>query len=79
MCWTECKKLRFTDREVYIAELTARGWNNQRIARELSVTAPTVKRHIQNVTHKLGVPRSEGMVRRVIIVERLRQMGLGRK
>lgn len=79
MSWSQCKKLRFTDREVEIAELTARGYANSSIARQLTITPQTVKSHINSVTHKMGIQRTEGMVRRVIIVERLRQMGLGRK
>lgn len=79
MSWSACKKLRFTDREVEIAELTARGYANSSIARQLTITPQTVKAHIKSVTHKMGIQRTDGMVRRVIIVERLRQMGLGRK
>lgn len=79
MSWAACKKLNFTDREVEVAELVARGYTNSRIARELTVTSPTIKRHVQNVTGKLSLHRDAGMVRRVLVVERLRQMGLGRK
>lgn len=79
MSWSQCKKLRFTDREVEIAELTARGYANSSIARQLTITPQTVKSHIKSVGGKLGIQRTDGMVRRVIIVDRLRQMGLGRK
>ena len=79
MVWASCKKLRFTDREVEIAELTARGYANSNIARQLTITPQTVKSHINSVTHKIGIQRTDGMVRRVLIVERLRQMGLGVK
>ena len=79
MAWVECKKFRLTDREVEIAELTARGYANRTIARQLTITPQTVKSHINSVTHKIGIQRTDGMVRRVLIVERLRQMGLGRK
>ena len=79
MVWASCKNLRFTDREVEIAELTARGYANSNIARQLTITPQTVKSHINSVTHKIGIARTDGMVRRVLIVERLRQMGLGVK
>ena len=79
MVWASCKKLRLTDREVEIAELTARGYANSNIARQLTITPQTVKSHIKSVTHKIGIARTDGMVRRVLIVERLRQMGLGSK
>ena len=79
MSWAACKKLKMTDREVEIAELTARGYTNSRIARQLTITPQTVKVHLRNVTGKLNLPRDAGLVRRVIVVERLRQLGLGRK
>ena len=79
MAWVTCKKLKFTDGEVRVAELAARGYTNVRIARELSVTSGTVKSHLRNISGKLDIHRDAGMIRRLVVVERLRQMGLGRK
>jgi DNA-binding NarL/FixJ family response regulator len=44
-----------TDREREILGLTAEGYTNQRIARELWVTEQTVKFHLSNLYRKLGV------------------------
>ena len=44
-----------TDREREILSLTAEGYTNQRIARELWVTEQTVKFHLSNLYRKLGV------------------------
>lgn len=78
MAWSQCKRIRMTDREVEVAELTARGYSNPRIAKELHITSKTVKRHLASVTVKLQIPRSKDFVRRVAVIDRLRQMGLGR-
>ena len=79
MSWSSCKKLHFTDREVAVAELAARGYTNGRIAKELVIAPKTAKRHLQNLTAKLNVTPEPGIVRRLVVVEHLRQMGLGRK
>lgn len=76
MAWKECKQKRLTDREIYVAELVARGLANRKIANELKITPQTVKRHVQNVSTKLDI-RNDDRVRRLVIVERLRRMGLG--
>ena len=44
-----------TDREREILSLTAEGYTNQKIARELWVTEQTVKFHLSNLYRKLGV------------------------
>jgi DNA-binding NarL/FixJ family response regulator len=49
---TDCP---LTEREKEILVLTAEGYTNQRIARELWVTEQTVKFHLSNTYRKLGV------------------------
>jgi DNA-binding NarL/FixJ family response regulator len=44
-----------TEREREILSLTAEGYTNQKIARELWVTEQTVKFHLSNLYRKLGV------------------------
>ncbi|HET7089538.1 MAG TPA: response regulator transcription factor [Anaerolineae bacterium] len=43
-----------TPREREVLRMMARGWSNQRIAQELSVTEATVKFHIGHIYDKLG-------------------------
>jgi DNA-binding NarL/FixJ family response regulator len=38
-----------------VLELIARGWNNQEIARELSISLSTVQFHVSNIFAKLKV------------------------
>ena len=77
--WVACKALRFSDREVQVAELLARGYDNRRIANELSIEPVTVKSHFKRICHRLEIQSTNGMVRRVVTVDKLRSMGLGRK
>ncbi|MGZ4268280.1 MAG: LuxR C-terminal-related transcriptional regulator [Solirubrobacteraceae bacterium] len=49
---TECP---LTTREIEILGLTAQGYTNSRIARELWITEQTVKFHLSNTYRKLGV------------------------
>lgn len=44
-----------TEREVEVLRLVAQGWDNQRIADELSISEGTVKNHVTNLYDKLGV------------------------
>ena len=43
-------------REREVLELVARGERNRQIAQELSISEFTVKRHMQNILHKLDLP-----------------------
>ena len=45
----------FTERELEVLQLMAKGWSNQRIAEELSITERTVRFHVGNILAKLGV------------------------
>ena len=44
-----------TPREAEVLRLVARGRANQQIARDLSISASTVKRHVERIGGKLGV------------------------
>jgi NarL family two-component system response regulator LiaR len=44
-----------TQREVEVLRLVARGRTNQQIARSLLISVSTVKKHVRNITFKLGV------------------------
>jgi DNA-binding NarL/FixJ family response regulator len=55
-----------TSREVEILRLVVRGQTNQQIARTLSISASTVKRHVRHISEKLGVSeRVQAAVRAV--------------
>jgi DNA-binding NarL/FixJ family response regulator len=43
-------------RERQVLSLVAHGWNNRDIARELSISQFTAKRHVQNILTKLNLP-----------------------
>jgi len=61
-----------TDRERDVLHLLASGQSNQRIARDLGVSAKTVANHVSNILNKLqAVDRAEA-------IERARRAGLGR-
>jgi DNA-binding NarL/FixJ family response regulator len=44
-----------TERELEVLRLMAKGWSNQRIAEDLSISEGTVKNHVTNIYTKLGV------------------------
>jgi len=46
---------QLTDREREVLVLLARGWSNQRMARELSIAEVTVRTHVSRILDKLGV------------------------
>ena len=50
-----CLLGELTQREVEVLRLMARGRTNQQIARSLLVSLSTVKKHVHNITSKLGV------------------------
>ena len=55
-----------TSREVEILRLVVQGQTNQQIARTLSISASTVKRHVRHISEKLGVSeRVQAAVRAV--------------
>jgi predicted ATPase/DNA-binding CsgD family transcriptional regulator len=45
-----------TSREMDVLRLVAQGYSNQRIADTLSISVPTVKRHLTNILGKLDLP-----------------------
>ena len=44
-----------TEREADVIKLVARGQSNKEIAREMNISAETVKTHLKNMFEKLGV------------------------
>ena len=51
-----------TARERQVLDLVARGLTNKRIAAELQIEPATVKNHVHNILHKLGVASRAGAV-----------------
>jgi two-component system, NarL family, nitrate/nitrite response regulator NarL len=47
---------RLSTRECEVLEMIARGSRNRQIAGELAISEYTVKRHVQNILHKLELP-----------------------
>ena len=47
-------KFDLTRREQEVLQLLVQGFSNTRIARQLSISVFTVKRHVSNILHKLG-------------------------
>jgi len=45
---------QITDREKQVLILVARGATDERIAREMKISAATVRSHLQNIRAKLG-------------------------
>jgi len=57
------EEVPLTGRELEVLRLMAKGWSNQRIAKELSITERTVRFHVENILTKLGVrSRTEAVV-----------------
>jgi DNA-binding NarL/FixJ family response regulator len=61
-----------TERERGVLELIARGLDNAQIASQLSVSAKTVRNHINSIFDKLDVPN------RALAIVRAREAGMGR-
>lgn len=53
---------RLTERELQVALLVRRGWNNATIASELGCAAGTVKKHLQSILDKLGVDNRMALI-----------------
>jgi DNA-binding NarL/FixJ family response regulator len=56
--WTrreETDRVRLTEREAEVLRLLARGWTNNLMAEELSLSERTVRFHLRNIYDKLGV------------------------
>jgi DNA-binding NarL/FixJ family response regulator len=51
-----------TARERQVLDLVAQGLTNKRIAAELQIEPATVKNHVHNILHKLGVASRAGAV-----------------
>jgi len=56
-------------REVEVLQLVARGWTNERIAVELSLSFRTVQTHLTNVYRKVDVDNRTEAVRRAVELE----------
>ncbi len=55
-----------TERELEILRLAARGMGNKEVARQLSLSVPTVKAHLVNIFNKMGVgSRTEAVLQAV--------------
>jgi two-component system, NarL family, response regulator len=48
-------RLSLTDRELMVLQLLVKGRSNQALAQELEISEGTVKFHVNNILHKLGV------------------------
>jgi two-component system, NarL family, response regulator DevR len=57
----------FTDRELAVVQLVAKGLSNKQIAKELFITESTVKFHLQNSSKKLGAHRRAEIVHKANI------------
>jgi pimeloyl-ACP methyl ester carboxylesterase/DNA-binding CsgD family transcriptional regulator len=69
--FTDAEFLDLTEREREVLELIARGLDNAQIATKLSVSAKTVRNHINSIFGKLGTPN------RAQAIVRAREAGLG--
>lgn len=67
---TTAGKVQFTDTEAQVIALLEKGKTNKEIARDLAVTANTVKFHLSNIFRKLGVNT------RTAAITRCREQGL---
>jgi DNA-binding NarL/FixJ family response regulator len=58
-----------SERETEVLVLAARGFSNRLIARELHISEATVKRHLANIYHKVGVRSRNEAVRKAMVEE----------
>jgi DNA-binding NarL/FixJ family response regulator len=58
-----------SERETEVLVLAARGLSNSQIARELHISEATVKRHLANIYHKVGVRSRNEAVRKAMVEE----------
>jgi NarL family two-component system response regulator LiaR len=57
------QQFNLTDRELEVLGLMAEGLNNGQIAQALTISRSTVKFHVSNIVHKMGVEtRTEALV-----------------
>ena len=58
-----------SERETEVLVLAARGLSNRRIGEELHISEATVKRHLSNIYHKVGVRSRNEAVRKGMVEE----------
>src|SRR5215203_1306396 len=58
-----------SERETEVLVLAARGLSNRQIAGELHISEATVKRHLANIYHKVGVRSRNEAVRKAMVEE----------
>jgi DNA-binding CsgD family transcriptional regulator len=63
------KWIELTEREEQVARLIGRGWGNKGIARALSITESTVKKHLTRVFAKSGTSSRAQLLRRLLFEE----------
>jgi DNA-binding CsgD family transcriptional regulator len=54
--------INLSARECEVAQLVARGLSNKEIARELSLSAGTVKMHVHSIFLKLNIKKRHGLI-----------------
>ncbi len=72
--WREGRSERLTSREMDVLQCIAKGFNNQDIAKALTVSEKTVKNHLTNIFRKLNVnDRTQALVyvlrNKIIVLE----------
>ena len=60
------RRYRITERELQIAKLICRGFNNEEISKKLNVKHGTVKTHIRNIYRKTWVHNKIAMLLRFV-------------
>jgi two-component system nitrate/nitrite response regulator NarL len=55
-----------TSREYQVALMVGRGLSNKEVARELGVSAGTVKLHVHHIFQKLGARNRYGVIQRMV-------------
>jgi DNA-binding NarL/FixJ family response regulator len=57
-------------RQQEVADAVLRGWDNRLIAAELGCAEATVKKHLQSVFDKLGLPSRQALIAQALAAER---------